>query len=210
MQLDIKVAGRGNLKLFNLPKLKLPNSLEVYEPEHQEEVSTGLKGMQGYISDSYTIVPQFKGSYPINPLTFSFFDPRTEKYRTITSNNFIIDVENGPMTNTAASGDPLAQGQQVVLSKDQFKYIKLNTSLSSTTASPFFKSVLFWSLIGGPLLLIPVFILAGKKRKERLSDVEGNKLRRANKLSRQYLSEAKRNMNQPSAFYESLERALHN
>ena len=71
-------------------------------------------------------------------------------------------------------------------------------------------AVLFWSLIGGPLLLIPVFILAGKKRKERLSDVEGNKLRRANKLSRQYLSEAKRNMNQPSAFYESLERALHN
>lgn len=210
MQLDIKVAGRGNLKLFNLPKLKLPSSLEVYEPEHQEEVSTGLKGMQGYISDSYTIVPQFKGNYPINPLTFSFFDPRTEKYRTITSENFIIDVENGPISNAVTSGDSQPQGQQVVLSKDQFKYIKLNSNLTATKESPFFQSALFWSLLGGPLLLIPIFIIAGKKRKERASDVEGNKLRRANKLSKQYLSEAKKNMDQPSAFYESLERALHN
>ncbi len=210
MQLDIKVSGRGNLKLFNLPKLKLPSSLEVYEPEHQEEVSTGLKGMQGYISDSYTIVPQYKGNYPINPLTFSFFDPRTEKYRTITSENFIIDVENGPISNAITSGDPQAQGQQIVLSKDQFKYIKLKANLNSTEKSPFFNSGLFWSLIGGPLLLIPIFIVAGRKRKERLSDVEGNKLRRANKLSRQYLSEAKKNMDQPNAFYESLERALHN
>jgi TnpA family transposase len=64
--------------------------------------------------------------------------------------------------------------------------------------------------LGGPFLFIPLFILAGKKRKQRLNDVEGNKLRRANKLAKKYLSEAKRNTSNPVAFYESLERALHN
>src|SRR5690606_37470507 len=58
--------------------------------------------------------------------------------------------------------------------------------------------------------LIPLFILAGKERKQRMDDVEGNKLRRANKLAKKYLSEAKRNIQNPIAFYEALERALHN
>lgn len=210
LQLDVKVTGKGNLKLFTTPTVKLPSSLEVYEPEHGENVKIGVNGMQGSISDSYTIVPQFKGTYPIQPLTFSFFDPKTEKYRTITSKEFIIEVENGPLT---ASGSPTGQNdakKQVVFSQDNFKFIKLNTTFQPIAQEPFFKSALFWTLLGGPFLLIPIFILAGKKRRERLDDVEGNKLRKANKLAKKYLSEAKTNISNPLAFYEALERALHN
>ncbi len=210
MQLDVKVSGKGNLKLFTAPTVKLPNTLEVYEPEHNENVNTTIAGMQGFITDSYTIVPQFKGTYPVNPITFSFFDPNTEKYKTITSKEFTIEVENGPISSAAASTNPNDAKKQVVLSKDNFKYIKLDSNLQPIVQEEFFQSALFWSLLGGPFLLIPLFILAGKKRRERLNDVEGNKLRRANKLAKKYLSEAKRNIQNPVAFYEALERALHN
>lgn len=210
LEMEVKVSGKGNLKLFTTPKLKLPSSLEVYEPEHSENVTTNINGMQGSISDSYTIVPQFKGTYPIQPLSFSFFDPKSEKYKTITSKEFTIEVENGPLTAGGAQNTQNDHKKQVVLSSDNFKYIKLNANLEPIVQEPFFKSPLFWSLLGGPFLLIPIFILAGKKRKERLADVEGNKLRKANKLAKKYLSEAKRNISNPIAFYESLERALHN
>lgn len=210
LQLDVKVSGKGNLKLFTLPSVKLPNTLEVYEPEHTESVNTTIGGMQGSITDSYTIVPQFKGTYPVNPITFSFFDPKTEKYRTITSKEFTIEVENGPISSATASVNSNDAKKQVVLSKDNFKYIKLDANLQPIAQEEFFKSPLFWSLLGGPLLLIPLFILAGKKRRTRLNDVEGNKLRRANKLAKKYLSEAKQNIQNPVAFYEALERALHN
>ncbi len=209
LQLDVKVSGKGNLKLFTAPAIKLPNTLEVYEPEHDESVSTTVAGMQGSITDSYTIVPQFKGTYPVNPISFSFFDPKTEKYRTITSKEFTIEVENGPTSSNAVANSTDSK-KQAVLSKDNFKYIKLDSNLKPIAQEAFFKSALFWSLLGGPFLLIPLFILAGKKRKARLNDVEGNKLRRANKLAKKYLSEAKRNIQNPVAFYESLERALHN
>lgn len=208
LQLDVKVSGKGNLKLFTLPEVKLPNTLEVYEPEHNERVSTNLAGMSGSVTDSYTVVPQFKGSYPVNPITFSFFDPKTEKYRTVTSKEFTIEVENGPISSATANTNEAQK--QVVLTKDNFKYIKLDANLKPIDQENFFKSALFWSLLGGPFLLIPLFILAGKKRRERINDVEGNKLRRANKLAKKYLSEAKRNVQDPTAFYESLERALHN
>lgn len=210
LRLDLKVSGKGNLKLFTIPTVKLPNTLEVYEPEHGESVKTTVGGMQGSISDSYTVVPQFKGLYPVNPISFSFFDPKTEKYKTITSKEFTIEVENGPVSAATASTAGNDLNKQVVLSKDNFKYIKLDSNLKPISQEAFFQSALFWSLLGGPFLLIPLFILAGKKRKTRLDDVEGNKLRRANKLAKRFLSEAKRNVSNPVVFYESLEGALHN
>lgn len=209
LQLDVKVSGKGNLKLFTAPTIKLPSTLEVYEPEHSESVNITTGGMQGSIMDSYTIVPQFKGTYPVNPITFSFFDPKTEKYRTIISKEFTIEVENGPISSNPTNNINDTK-KEVVFSKDNFKYIKLNANLQPIAQQSFFKSPLFWSLLGGPFLLIPLFILAGKKRKARLNDLEGNKLRRANKLAKKFLSEAKRNISNPVAFYEAMERALHN
>jgi len=42
LEAKIEVSGKGNLKLFKLPKLTLPSSLEVYEPEHTEKVSKNI------------------------------------------------------------------------------------------------------------------------------------------------------------------------
>ena len=84
--LKLKVSGNGNLKLFELPKPKLPSALEVYEPEHSEKVSTNLSGMKGSITDTYTIVPNDQGRYPIPAVSFSYFDLKSEAYKTIKSN----------------------------------------------------------------------------------------------------------------------------
>ena len=208
LELTTTISGNGNLKLFELPSVTLPSSLEVYEPERSEKVRTTRSGMNGSVTEKYTVVPQFKGNYPIRPLTFSYFDPKTETYKTLSSEEIIIDVESGPVT--ASTNDETSEKQQVVLDKDQFKYIKLDTDLQPIASENFFKSKLFWSLLGGPLLLIPIFILAGRKRQQRLADVQGNRLRRANKLAKKYLSEAKKQMSNKAVFYESLERALHN
>ena len=77
-QIKVKVSGLGNLKLFNLPKIVVPNTLEVYEPERDEKIKIILKGMQGSTQDNYTIVPKFKGKYPLSPISFSYFDPEIE------------------------------------------------------------------------------------------------------------------------------------
>jgi len=210
-ELKTTVSGTGNLKLFDLPSAKLPSTLEVYEPEHIESVQTKRTGMIGTISETYTVVPQFKGNYPIRPITFSFFNPKTETFSTLSSEEIIINVENGPVSAqkevTTVTGD---SKQAITQFKEQFKYIKLTSDLEPIAQTTFFKSTLFWSLLGGPILLIPLFIIGGKKRRQRLADVEGNRLRKADKLARKYLSEAKKNMGSQGVFYEALERALHN
>ncbi len=211
-ELKTKITGTGNLKLFDLPSLNLPSSLEVYEPVTDNQVTTNLKGMRGSVSETYTIIPQYKGSYPIRPITFSYFDLKTETYKTISSDEIIIAVENGPVPNQETTDTQTTTNakKQVVLSNDQFKYLKLEENLETINKPDFFKSNLFWWLSGAPLLLIPIFIIAGNARKKRLSDVEGKRLRKATRLAKKYLSEAKKNLGKQELFYEALERALHN
>ena len=61
-----------------------------------------------------------------------------------------------------------------------------------------------------PLLFIPIGIIIAKTNERKNSDVVGRKLRKAEKLAKKYLSEAQKQLGKKEAFYESLERALHN
>jgi len=211
LELSVRVSGSGNLKLFNLPTVKLPNSLEVYEPTHEESIRTQRNGMSGSMIDKYTVVPQFKGTYPIRPISFSFFNPKTEAYTSLASEEIIIDVENGPINEENTKSANENGGKQEVLSEnEQFKYIKLESDLEPIIKERFFKSNLFWILLAAPFFIIPLFILIGRKRKKRLADVDGNRLRRANRLAKKYLGTAKKRMGDKITFYEALERALHN
>ncbi|WP_298893935.1 BatD family protein [uncultured Psychroserpens sp.] len=213
LQARVEVTGKGNLNLFQLPKLTVPSSLEVYEPEHNENIRTRLDGMYGSISDSYTIIPQYKGKYPIPSLSFSYFDLETETYKTVSSGEIVIDVIEGPVNNSA-SDDNIAESdsnkKEVTLNNAQFAFIKTKANLKPTKQENFFKSAEFWSSLLLPLLAIPLALVYRKKKEERNADVFGNKIRKADKLARRYLGEAKKSLGHKEAFYIALEKALHN
>ncbi len=211
--LDLKVlaSGTGNLKLFTLPKPVVPNSLEMYDPVHNEQVQTPLSGMNGHTSDSYTIIPQFKGKYPIKPMSFTYFDLSTAKYKTITSPEIMITVMDGP----TASNDVVAENntgttKMKVMAGEQFRYIKLKTSLEKMHQKDFLGSTLFYVLLFLPLGIIPIIVLLKKKKEAIDGDVVGNKIKLSNKLAKKYLSEAKNQINNKEPFYIALEKAMHN
>ena len=213
LQVKVSVKGKGNLKLFKLPKISLPSSLEVYEPEHNEDVKTNVSGMLGSISDSYTVVPQYKGKYPIPSISFSYFDLKTESYKRLSSDEIIINVLNGPSNSSSSTeNNAINNGnkQAVVLNSDQFAFIKTKTDFLDIKASHFFKTNTFWSLLLLPFLAIPLAIFVRKKKANRDADVYGNRIRKADKLARRYLSSAKKSLGKKEAFYIALEKALHN
>lgn len=207
IQLTVSVSGKGNLKLFTLPKPQVPAALEMYDPEHKENVKTPLTGMTGSISDVYTIVPSAKGKYPVKPLSFSWFDLATGKYKTITSDEIMINV----LKVDANAGDNVPVSQKQKLDPgEQFRFIALDTHLQPQQKEDFFGSGLFYALLALPLLLIPVVVLAKKKKEAYDSDITGSKIRNNNKLARRYLSEAKKQLGSKEPFYLALEKALHN
>lgn len=210
LDLKVVVSGKGNLKLFTLPKPVLPSSLEMYDPVHQENVETPLSGMAGNISDTYTIIPQFKGNYPIQPLTFSYFDLGTKTYKTIASKEINIEVLDGPVAanNNAATGNN--PDKTKVASNTTFGFIKLKTALADSRQSDFLGSGLFYSLLFLPFLLIPAIMVIRKKKEAIDGDVVGNRIKLSNKLAKKYLSEAQKQISHKEPFYIALEKALHN
>ena len=207
LQLNVRVKGKGNLKLFQLPALKVPAAVEVYDPEYNEDVTTTYSGMQGEVSENYTLVPGYKGKYPIPPVDFSYFNPSTNRYYTLSSEEVLLQILEGPELEDT-NNQPLAIKQEVI-ADDQFKFIELQTTLSPIENKRFFGSRSYYLSWLVPLLLIPLAILFGKKRQERLLDVEGNKTRASNRLAKKYLSAAKKAIADKEAFYIALERALH-
>lgn len=208
----LEVSGRGNLKLFRLPKLVLPSALEVYEPQHGEKVRTLISGMRGKVSDSYTVVPNDPGSYPIPSVSFSYFDLKTKNYKIIDSERLIISVDSGPEQSSKAENIGLGETNENTIAADikQFQPFRTTANFTSINYEPFFRSMLFWILLLGPFLLIPVFMFVIRTRNTKALDISGNKIRRTNKLARKYLGEAKKSLGKKDQFYNALERALHN
>ena len=209
-QATLKVKGNGNLKLFNLPKINVPNTLEVYEPEHTENVKINLSGMDGTIEDAYTIVPQYQGKYPIPPVQFSYFDPKTKNYKSVRSQDLLVDVFEGPVAGNSRD-EPKSLTKQLVDTADTtFSFIILNTKLSPINTTAFWKSTLFWSLLGLPIMLMFLAFLLKRFILERKEDSVSSKQREAQRLAKKYLSSAKKAFEDQVVFYEALERALHN
>ena len=207
LDLVVEVSGKGNLKLFELPKLELPSAFDVFEPKHNEEVNTPLSGMIGKISDTYTIVPQTKGKYPIKPLVFSYFDLKSNSYKTISSEEFIIDVIDGPGLATVALNDP---EKQDITKSETFQFINRKTNFEPINKSTPFGSNIYYSLLLLPLCFIPILFIVKRKTDEYVSDEHGNRIRMNNKLAKKYLGEAKKQLGNKVPFYLAIEKALHN
>ena len=209
-QATVKVSGRGNLKLFSLPTFNAPSSLEVYEPEHKERVKTNLLGMQGSIEDTYTVVPQYQGNYPIPSIGFSFFDPVKEEYMRLRSNETLIDVYEGPVAATPMKKQNTPQIKSPVTSEATFDFIKLETELVPIETIPFYGSKRFWLWILSPLVLFVLTLLVLRKIENTTVDPVTRKQKLAARLAKKYLSSAKKVLGDKALFYDALERALHN
>ena len=213
LQATLKVTGKGNLKLFSLPNLEVPSSLEKYDPEYKENVKTNIAGMSGNIANTYTLVPQFKGKYPISPVEFVYFNPKSKSYETIFSKEILINVLEGPSSYSQNNIDLKSSNSitnEISNSKNEFKFIKTKPGLTLLKKSNFIYSMTFYLLLLFPIALIILVLLFFKSKKPSLSEIKDYKSRRANNLAKKYLLESKNSLEKKDVFYIALEKALHN
>ena len=207
-QIKVELKGEGNLKLVKLPGIETSNGLEVYDPEHKEKIRTTLSGLKGSVFDQYAVVPQARGKFKIPGVSFSYFNPKEEKYYSVNTAPIMLNALSG----VELSDENVVSNKQAVISNEgDIRYIHLKSDFVSTVEDEeFFGSDLFYLLMILPLLSIPLGIFIGKKKLERDSDIVGNKRRKADRLARKFLSQARKELGKKEAFYIALEKALHN
>ena len=202
-QAELKVKGNGNLKLFDLPDILVPNSMELFEPEREELISTNLSGMSGSVSKFFTVIPRFQGNFPIEEVEFSYFDPNTEKYKVVKSPRLTIDVYDGPVIGNTITND----NSNIITSNDSFRFIKLKGNLREVNNDVFFQSQFFYAIVTTPFILLLSFLLFTtykRNKKESSSELIRIEERKINKM----IDSAKKSIGDKILFYDKIEKAI--
>ena len=202
-QAELKVKGRGNLKLFDLPDLLVPGSMELFEPQREESINTNLSGMNGSVTKVFTVIPRFQGSFPIEQVEFSYFDPKLEKYKILKSPRLTIDVYDGPTIS-----NPSVNNTNTISPNDSFRFIKINTKLMKISNDKFFESEIFYILISSPFAMVIAFVmLTAYKRKRKSSFTETQRVQ--HKEIDKMINTAKESLNDKNVFYDLIEKAVY-
>tara|TARA_B100001057_G_scaffold366372_1_gene369687 strand:+ start:7524 stop:9266 length:1743 start_codon:yes stop_codon:yes gene_type:complete len=202
-QAELKVKGNGNLKLFDLPNMLVPNSMELFEPEREESINTNLSGMSGSVSKYFTVIPRFQGNFPIEEVEFSYFDPTVEKYKILKSSRLTIDVFDGPTYSDPSTSN----NSNIITSDDSFRFIKLNGNLKKFDNSKFFESDIFYIISSTPFALsLAIIALTAyrRNRKKSYSETIKNEEKRIYKM----IDSAKKITNDKSQFYDIIEKSI--
>ena len=202
-QAELKVKGSGNLKLFDLPNILVPNSMELFDPEREELINTNLSGMSGSISKLFTIIPRFQGNFPIEEVEFSYFNPETEKYKILKSPRLTIDVYDGPALSNTITND----NSNIITSDDSFRFIKIKGNLREIKNDIFFESKLFYALVTSPfalLLSLLALTIYRRNRMESSDELIRIEERQINKM----IESAKDSVGDKILFYDKIEKAI--
>ncbi|MEP6614424.1 MAG: BatD family protein [Mucilaginibacter sp.] len=206
----VKVTGAGNIKLLKTVNTSFPADFEKYDPKISDTTNERITGVTGSRIYNYLLIPRHQGEYNIDPIKFSYFNPATNRYVTLTSKGFKIKVNKGIAENnvTALAG---ADKQDLKMLGKDIRYIKTGDTTLSQPGDGFFGSAIFFVLLAlGPVACVGAYNY--RNRMLRLnSDIVGVKNRRAAKLAAKHLANAQKQLqvNNTAAFYEDTFKGLY-
>ena len=90
--IKLVISGTGNLKLISNPEIKFPDDFEVYDPKVDNQVRLTREGLTGNKVIEYLAIPRHAGTYKIPGVSFSYFDIRSKSYKTLKTEEYVINV----------------------------------------------------------------------------------------------------------------------
>ncbi|HEY4062487.1 MAG TPA: BatD family protein [Puia sp.] len=106
--LHVVVRGKGNLPVINAPQLSWPNGIEAFDPTAREDVNKTVAPMTGSKSFDYIFTPRTPGHYTIPAVSFPYFDPIAQSYKTAASSP--LEIQVAPASGRKASSSASAGG----------------------------------------------------------------------------------------------------
>lgn len=206
----VKISGSGNLSFIQAPKLSLPTSFEQYTTKTTESIRTSQGGSSGYRQFEYPFIARAEGEYEILPVEFSYFDPSTMSYRTLSSKPMTISVApdgRGDEPSRVVSG--MSKEEVKMLGRD-IRFIKLGKANLVEIKQPFVLGGLYWAIVAAIGIIYQVLYIILRKRIRDNRNVALVRGKRANKVAIQRFRAAARYMksNDRRAFYEEMLRAM--
>lgn len=209
--IKLTISGTGNMKLVSAPEVKFPHDFEVYDPKIEDNYELTANGLSGTKTIEYLAIPRHAGNFSIPPIEFKYFDIKSGKYKTLTTEVYELKV---------AKGDGSAASQQVIAdftNKENVKvlgtdilFIKTGDTALRQKGNYFYGTTAYylWYII--PFLLFVVFVVIYRKQAIESANVAKVKTKKANKVATKRMKLAGKLLseNKVNEFYDEVLKAL--
>ena len=206
LTLRVIVSGTGNLKLIKEPVVNFPKDFDRYDAKVTDKTKLTSSGLEGSMIYDFIAVPRNAGKYEIPPVTFTYYDTSSNKYRTVKSEGFTLDVAQG----AKGSGVSDFSGSDVNLLNKDIRHIKTSPSEVHGINDFFFGSTLYWvSLALLALAFISLFVIFRQRAIDN-ANIGKQRGKKANKVATKRLRKASSRMSagKSGEFYDEVLRAL--
>ena len=203
------ISGTGNLKLISNPEIKFPDDFEVYDPKVDNQVRLTREGLTGNKVIEYLAIPRHAGTYKIPGVSFSYFDIRSKSYKTLKTEEYVINVEKGAGNADQVIANFTNKEDLKVLGED-IRYIKQNEVTLQPKGSFFYGSMTYWLFYIIPALAFIIFFIIYRKQAAENANVAKMRTKKANKVATKRMKLAGKLLseNKKDAFYDEVLKAL--
>jgi len=206
--LRVVVSGVGNLKLIKEPVVNFPKDFDRYDAKLTDKSKLTVNGVEGNMIYDFLAVPRHQGDFEIPAIEFTYYEPASKQFKTVSTNSFTLHVDKGDATTTTVQNFSNQEDLQL-LAKD-IRYIKMGDSRQIVNGEYFFGSMGYWLAI---IILLGTFIslfVIFRQRAIANADVVGSRAGKANKVATKRLKKASKLMQEsrPGEFYDEVLRAL--
>jgi len=213
--LTINIRGEGNIQTIGEPLLDSESmkDFKAYDFEAKVTITDRGYGIKGEKLFNKVIEPQSEDSNIIPGISFSYFDPELEKYKTLTYAPIPIEVESSEIEipiHLSVEGAGMTKGQVKILTKDILPIMSDLYSFENQGPAiykrPFILAVVF--II--PILIVVASFYVQRQRELLHTDVGYARKKRAMAHAQKHLSNAREllQLDNPSEFYATLARTV--
>ena len=187
----VTFSGQGNLKLLQAPVMDFPLDFEAYDPKESRNVNTSENGMAGTVSFEYVLIPRYSGDYKIPAIRYSYYDTKSNTYKTIVGQEYAIHVRKGAEKGQAGStsGNVVQSFKKEDIRQvgEDIRYLKTGSLNLKEAGVHFFGTLKYWLSLFIPLVLFIAAFVFNRQRIKANADIARVKNRTATKMARKRL-----------------------
>ncbi len=207
--IKLVISGTGNMKLINTPEVGFPQDFEIYDPKVDNKFNLTRSGLAGSKVIEYLAIPRHAGNYTIPPIEFSYFDLKSQSYKTLKTDAYTLNVGKGEGNSDQVVANFTSKEDLKVLGQD-IRYIKTGETSLSKKDDYFFGSMEYclWYII--PLSLFIAFMVIYRKQAMENANVAKVRTKKANKVATKRMKNAGKLLTEKKseAFYDEVLKAL--
>lgn len=207
--IKLTVTGTGNMKLIGTPEVKFPQDFEVYDPKIDNQFNLTREGLSGAKTYEYLAIPRHAGKFTIPAVSFTYFDLKTKTYKTLKSEEYVINVEKGQGNADQVIAD-FTNKESVKMLGNDVRYIKRGATQFAQRGDYFYGTTAYWMWYIIPFVLFVGVILMYRKQAMDNANTAKMKTKKANKVAvkRMKLAGKLLSENKKNEFYDEVLKAL--